>query len=136
MIFKCKKEPVQVSTPIIQCPASQSKTECSLIEELREIQKELDKKDDLRNRRYEIMDLLYKRRPTYGGVGVYYNDIFGVLYDIECKGCHYTNIKGLNNAIALLQEYKELTEKQLEHDQRIQDLNQRQKEIKEILGIK
>ena len=137
MIFKCKKELTQVSTPTIQCPVSQSKPECSLIEELREIQKELNKKDDLYNRRYEIMDLLYKSRPMgYYGMSCSFNDVSGVLYEIERKGCYYTNIEGLNKAIALLQEYKELTEKQLEHDQRIKDLNQRQKEIKDILGIK
>lgn len=139
MIFSCnKKKTSQLQTATtVECYANQNKPECSLIEELREIQKELNKKDDLYNRRYEIMDLLYKSRPMgYYGMSHSFNDVSGVLYEIERKGCYYTNIEGLNKAIALLQEYKELTEKQLEHDQRIKDLNQRQKEIKDILGIK
>ena len=139
MIFSCnKKKTSQLqTTTTVECHANQNKSECSLIEELREIQKELGKKDDLYNRRYEIMDLLFKSRPVnYYGMDCSFNDVSGVLYEIERKGCHYMNIKGLNNAISLLQEYKELTEKQLEHDQRIKDLNQRQKEIKEMLGIK
>lgn len=138
MIFSCNKKKASqlTSTPTIECHANQNKSECSLIEELREIQKELDQKDDLYKKRFEIMEALYRRRPTATPSGFVYDEVYGILYDIECKGCKYTNIKGLNNAIALLHEYKELTEKQLEHDQRIKDLHQRQKEIKDMLGIK
>ena len=113
MIFSCnKKKTSQLQTATtVECYANHNKPECSLIEELREIQKELNKKDDLYNKRYEIMDLLYKSRPVnYYGITCSFNDVYGVLYDIERRGCNYTNIEGLNKAIELLQEYKELTE--------------------------
>ena len=134
MIFRCK-EKFQLQTT--KCNADQSRPDCSLIEELREIQKEerdLRLQDILPERRRAIMDLLYKSTRVYGALGSCY-DYSGMFYEIESKGCNYTNIEGLEKTISLLQEYKELTEKQLECDQRISDLQQRQKEIKNMLGI-
>lgn len=134
MIFSCKKKS-QLQT--IKCHANQSRPECSLIEELREIQKEqkeLGQTGDLYNRRRAIMNLLYKRTTIYTTFSSY-PEFSGMFYDIESKGCNYTNIEGLEKTISLLQEYKELTEKQLEREQRISDLQQRQKEIKIVLGI-
>ena len=110
MIFRCK-EKFQLKTT--KCNADQSRQECSLIEELREIQKELKelKTDDLYNKRRAIMDLLYTRTRTYGIFDSYF-EYSGMFYDIESKGCDYTNIEDLEKTISLLQEYKELTEKQ------------------------
>lgn len=137
MLFNCKKkEPQLTFTSTIGCYADKDKPECSLIEELREIQKELNKKHDLYNRRYEIMTSLYRREKDPFYCGFYdYSKPVGILYDIERKSCNYTDIEGLNKAIALLQEYKELTEKHLEHEQRKKDLLQRELEIKCMLGI-
>lgn len=134
MIFSCKGK-TQLQT--IKCHADQSRPEFSLIEELREIQKEqkeLVQTDDLYKRRRAIMDLLYKRTTVYTTLSSY-PEYSGMFYDIESKGCNYTNIKGLEKTISLLQEYKELTEKQLEREQRVNDLQQKQKEIKNMLGI-
>ena len=134
MIFSCKKKS-QLQT--IKCNANQNRPECSLIEELREIQneqKELLQNDDLYEKRRVLMDLLYTKTRTYGHFGSYFG-YSGMFYDIESKGCDYTDIEGLEKTISLLQEYKELTEKQLERKQRISDLQQRQKEIKNMLGI-
>ena len=120
-----------------KCHADKSRPECSLIEELREIQKkqkELGQTEYLHERRRVIMDLLYKTTNVYTTFSSYL-EYSGILYDIECKGCNYTSIEGLNKAISLLQEYKELTEKQLECEQRAKDLKKRQKDIKNMLGI-
>lgn len=131
MIFRCKEK-----FKSQKCHADQSRPECSLIEELREIQKvqkELET-DDLYNKRCAIMDLLYKRTTVYTTFSSY-PEYSGMLYDIEIKGCNYTNIEGLEKTISLLQEYKELVEKDLERKQQIKDLKQRQKDIKNMLDI-
>lgn len=80
------------------------------------------------------MDSLYKKTTAYSTFSSY-PEFSGMFYDIEREGCGYINIKGLEKTIFLLQEYKELTEKQLECEQRAKDLKQRQKDIKNMLGI-
>lgn len=131
MIFRCKEK-----FQLQKCNADQSRPDCSLIEELREIQKakkELER-DDSYERRRAIMDLLHKTTTVYTTFSSY-PEYSGMLYDIESKGCNYTNIEGLEKTISLLQEYKELVEKDLERKQQIKDLQQRQKDIKNMLGI-
>lgn len=134
MIFSCKKKPQLTFTSTIGCYADKDKPECSLIEELRNIQKELKYKDDCYVKRYNIMNLLYKEEPVVGNFSIH-TKTTGILYAIGLQKTNYTDIEGLNKAIALLQEYKELTEKKLAHEQRRKALLQRELEIKRMLGI-
>ena len=135
-IFK-KKQPT-TPEPIPVCPTNQDKPECSLVQELRDIQEELSKlENDFYFKRKEILDKLYGKTPTHTWGTIYIpEEPIGILEELRIRKLNYTNIKGLTNIINLLQEYKDLTEKYLKYEQRKNELRQREAEIKEQLGIK
>lgn len=137
-LFKKKEIPTTVSVTIPACSANQDKPECSLIEELREIQKELNQENDFEIKREKIMERLSPREEyNFSIYSPYYREPkMGLLDEIVCRKCRYINVYALTNAIDLLQQYKELTEKQIEYEQHIKVLKQRELEIKIKLGIK
>jgi len=142
-IFKTlrKQQPISQPTPEPQiiCPADQ-KPECSLIQELRDIQKELSQVNTLYYQRRQVLDELTG--------GTYYNETLrnkGSMYRdintpilrriVECPmDCLY--VTEISKAIDLLIKLKELTEKDITRKERIKELNTRAAEIKEQLGIK
>lgn len=134
-LFK-KQQPVLTPEPKIICPADQ-KPECSLIQELRDIQKELSQVNTLYNQRRKVLDELtggmyYKENNVS-----YYRDInIPILRRIVGAPMECIQITEISKAIDLLIKFKELTEKDITRNERIKELNKRAAEIKEQLGIK
>ena len=109
-IFKKKETIIPEPTPT--CPTNQDKPECSLVQELREIQEELSKSEnDFYFKRKKILDNLYGKTSSHAWGTTYIPESIGILEELRLRKLNYTNIKGLTNIINLLQEYKDLTEK-------------------------
>ena len=134
-LFKKKQNPSTLETTQV-CPTNQEKAECSLVQELRDIQERLKQKNDLDIKRYDIMHKLFKKERCHNPyMSISYDKPIGILSQIEEKGYQYTDIKEITKAIDLLQQYKDLTQQKLEYEQQKETLKQREKEIKELLGI-
>lgn len=133
--FLSKKNPPLEPTSSSVCPADQ-KPECSLIQELRDIQKELSQVNTLYNQRRKVLDeltggLYYKENNVS-----YYRDInIPILRRIIGAPMECIQIAEISKAIDLLIKFKELTEKDIDRNKRIKELNKRATEIKEQLGI-
>lgn len=137
-----KKKEIQPTPPPIEqsptpiCPANHDKPECSLIEELRDIQYKLKHQENFMDRRIKIMEKLTTGN-RWSCLNYYGHDRYqrGLLDDITNRKYHYKNIDELNDVIQLLSEYKDILEEQGKYDEYIKSLRQREKEIKQQLGI-
>lgn len=124
------------------CTADQDKPECSLIQELQEVQRKLQLKNQYEKEKEDIMRQLTGK--AYGatvGSFLYYNikveDTGSYpLTRLVYNGARYSNIDELNGIIDLLQQYKEAVIKYEEYKVQYKILQQREKEIKLQLGIR
>ena len=118
------------------CSANQNKPECSLIEELREIQEELRLISFNYDEREQIMcDLLGRRNLEL--YEYYESNIREMpLISFIRFGYSFKDTKIIDYIINKLQKFKECIELERNKEERKYALQEREKEIKEQLGIK
>ena len=124
------------------CPADQDKPECSLIQELQEVQRKLQLKNLHEKEKENIMKQLAGKAygTTVGHIsycGTYVGDTGDYpLTRLVYRGAHYSDINELDEIINLLQQYKEAVIKYEEYEAQYKILQRREIEIKLQLGIR